>query len=373
MTRRTGISGIRERVPRLMLLYGTAMFCIASMSASAATRSDAAPPKYKAIFEPVNYTEDLELTDVHFTSADVGWVTGAAGTILHTTDGGKTWTAQLGGDPKAVDRPIRDLRFLDGTHGWAVQSTGVGDHTLLATSDGLNWESTGTVGQHRSDYLFTSPSTGFYTHADKIFQTIDGGKRWRPVFSCAMKVEINGLAREVRCNLEKLAFPSANVGYALSQRLDKAGFAVVKTEDGGTTWKSWVVLPGEDAKESALFFTDDRTGFFRALNGKLFRTTDGGVTWTGVTGHPAGKPEIRFAGAVGWMCHYQTLTYTTDGGRHWTSREIPFPASVAGFSLPQPDRGYVVGDHGMVYRYRIVPVGYSVKGMLGAPMMIRHK
>jgi photosystem II stability/assembly factor-like uncharacterized protein len=153
----------------------------------------------------------------------------------------------------------------------------------------------------------------------------------------------------------------------------KIGFAVVKTVDGGETWKSWVVLPGENAKESALFFTDDKTGFLRVLSGKLFRTTDGGLTWTGIVGHPSGKPEIKFAGSVGWMCNYKTLTYTTDGGRHWTSREIAFPASVRAFSLPQPDRGYVVGDHGMVYRYRIVPIGYSVKGMLDAPMMIQSK
>ena len=36
-------------------------------------------PKFKAIWEPVNYKEDLALTDVFFASADVGWVTGEHG------------------------------------------------------------------------------------------------------------------------------------------------------------------------------------------------------------------------------------------------------------------------------------------------------
>jgi photosystem II stability/assembly factor-like uncharacterized protein len=45
----------------------------------------------------------------------------------------------------------------------------------------------------------------------------------------------------------------------------------------------------------------------------------------------------------------------TDGGRHWTAREVRFPAPVIAFSLPARDRGYVVGDQGMIYRYRIVP------------------
>jgi hypothetical protein len=31
------------------------------------------------------------------------------------------------------------------------------------------------------------------------------------------------------------------------------------------------------------------------------------------------------------------------------------------------DRGYAVGGHGMVYRYRVVPVDYAAKGMIAAP------
>jgi Photosynthesis system II assembly factor YCF48 len=55
---------------------------------------ESAKPRFKAIWEPVNYKEDLNLTDVFFTSDEVGWVTGEHGTILHTKDGGNTWTPQ---------------------------------------------------------------------------------------------------------------------------------------------------------------------------------------------------------------------------------------------------------------------------------------
>jgi hypothetical protein len=37
--------------------------------------------------------------------------------------------------------------------------------------------------------------------------------------------------------------------------------------------------------------------------------------------------------------------------------------------LPARDRGYAAGEHGMVYRYRIVPVAYTSKGMLSATMI----
>jgi hypothetical protein len=41
----------------------------------------------------------------------------------------------------------------------------------------------------------------------------------------------------------------------------------------------------------------------------------------------------------------------------------------ASLSLPQRDSAYVVGDHGMVYRYRVVPIEYTAKGALDAPVM----
>ena len=54
------------------------------------------------------------------------------------------------------------------------------------------------------------------------------------------------------------------------------------------------------------------------------------------------------------------------------SQPVAFPAGVEAFSLVQPDRGYAVGEHGMVYRYRIVPFAYTTAGMLEAPAMVRR-
>jgi hypothetical protein len=74
--------------------------------------------RYKAIWEPVNYKEDLEFTDVFFVNDKVGWVSGDAGgglkggVILHTQDGGDNWTIQLG-DPQSSQRAYRELRSKD--------------------------------------------------------------------------------------------------------------------------------------------------------------------------------------------------------------------------------------------------------------------
>jgi hypothetical protein len=49
--------------------------------------------------------------------------------------------------------------------------------------------------------------------------------------------------------------------------------------------------------------------------------------------------------------------------------EVRLPAGINASSLPARDRGYVVGDHGMVYRYRIVPIEYTAKGMIAATVI----
>src|SRR5437773_4385671 len=321
--------------------------------------------RFKAIWEPVNVRDDLELMSLHFATADEGWVAGgrsvmAGGVILHTKDGGANWEVQLG-DPQSSDRAYRDLRFVEPKIGFAVQSTGGGDHQLLRTTDGQNWAPSGTVGQHRTDYRFISADVGFYAGGAEIYRTRNGGRTWEPVYQCRVKAEINGLTRDVNCEFDQLYFVDANVGYATSRRIESgAGFVMAKTEDGGATWTPWVILPGEDGKEGALHFFDANTGVMRTINGKVFRTTDGGKTWTSVPGQIDGKPNIEFADAeVGWMVRYNSMMYTTNGGKSWVSRNIGFPASVTACSLVQRDRRYAASPDGMVYRHRIVPTDYT--------------
>jgi len=340
-------------------------------SAAASQKSE---PKFKAIWEPVNVKQDLELSSVHFISPEEGWVAGGStsmkgGVIFHTADAGANWELQLG-DPQSSDRSYRDLQFLGGTPGWAVQSTGVGDHKLLRL-DGKEWKEAGTVAQHRGDYRFISAEVGFVTSSRGIMRTDDGGRQWKAVHPCQMTVEVNGLSRNLTCEFAKLFFLNDRMGWAISNAGPaRAGFVIARTQDGGATWESSVVLPGEDPREGSIGFTDENHGAL-LTGGKFFYTADGGKTWTGATGEIGGKPKIEFAGAnVGWAIRYRQMSYTVDGGHHWLSRDIAFPASVEAFSLVRPDSGYAVGEHGMVYRYRVVPIEYTSKGMLAAPVMV---
>lgn len=332
----------------------------------------AATGKFKAVFEPVNYSQDMRLNDVGFATEEIGWVAGDKGLILYTSDGGKTWMPQLGGDPQNAAPDVQALRVLSEKVAFAAQPAASGDHALLRTTDGENWTQSGTVAQHRGDFEFTSAETGAYVSGDGIFHTVNAGKTWKKAYTCRLSITIQGLARQVDCHFEDLHFPSPQVGYAVSRSIEGVAFVVAKTTDGGATWTAWPVDFAKPGGEHA-YFLDEQRGFARLWGGNVLRTDDGGKTWTAVAGLTlAGGKAARLDFAdqeVGWGVEGQTMAFTTDGGRRWTMRDLSFPTRVNAFSLPSRQRGYVVGDHGMVYRYRIVPIGYSVPLMIAAPMM----
>jgi hypothetical protein len=132
----------------------------------------------------------------------------------------------------------------------------------------------------------------------------------------------------------------------------------MKSVDGGASWAAAAFIESQNGTEGGLFFIDENTGYFAAKDAKgAFRTTDGGRTWAGMAAAAVHRRILFADPEVGWSMRYAQLSYTTDGGRRWSSRTIDFPAFPNAFSLPRRDVAYAVGEHGMIYRYRIVPPG----------------
>lgn len=339
---------------------------------------------FKGIFEPVNYGKDINLTDVFFVTPDVGWVSGAHATILKTTNGGTTWTPQLGGDPGSNEPEIGQLRFLDRTHGWAIQ----GGSRLLRTADGQKWEEVNgkfPPGVPVLDYAFTSANHGILLggNGDAFYVTNDGGQQWQTVIPCQLSVNVQGLAQTPNCHFIKLQMLSPSSGLALAwwSSTQDERLVIFRTDDAGAHW-NFVVPDVKDSRYADAFFTDLKHGVLVFNNdARTCVTNDGGKSWhILVSGNIALKGPLRFADPeVGWVVGPSPdnsdtvrVSFSTDGGEHWKmSRNIAFPTgrTELKFAFARRDRAYVIGPHGMIYRYRVVPTTYTVAHMLEGPVM----
>ena len=73
---------------------------------------------------------DVMLTSVAFADPNNGWAVGHDAVILHTADGGDTWTLQ--NFQPDLNKPLFDVLFLDARTGFAVGAYGL----MLTTTDG---------------------------------------------------------------------------------------------------------------------------------------------------------------------------------------------------------------------------------------------
>ncbi len=74
------------------------------------------------------------LTSVAFANARSGWAAGHDAIILHTRDGGETWSKQF--EAREAEAPILDLSFADSGHGLAVGAFAL---TLETADGGVTW------------------------------------------------------------------------------------------------------------------------------------------------------------------------------------------------------------------------------------------
>jgi photosystem II stability/assembly factor-like uncharacterized protein len=203
-------------------------------------------------------------TDVFFVNADVGWTSGAFGTILKTEDGGQNWTVQ----PAPTKAWIGSLFFISPDEGWAITD----DQELLYTEDGgVNWTVLFTSDNAMLDIHFVNSEKGFMTgHIGTgaiISETLDGGLSWaqHDFFPDKIIYDFNFLD-------DQHAWVGGRDGL------------IVHTEDGGENWERTYL--GTDIDFISVSFTDDQNGWaagsrylspgFETI---VYHTANGGFTW----------------------------------------------------------------------------------------------
>mgnify|MGYP001176425396 CR=1 FL=1 len=79
----------------------------------------------------------------------------------------------------------------------------------------------------------------------------------------------------VDITLTSVAFPSANVGFVVGHES-----TILKTEDGGVTWRVLRFKPEEEKFYLDVWFADSMRGHVLGTDGELWTTSNGGETWS---------------------------------------------------------------------------------------------
>ena len=221
---------MRKRMNRICFAFGLFLaIAIVSQMLTAQTPARKTAPatqsKFKAIWEPVNVKEDLALTSVNFVSPDEGWVTG--GTDFderrrHCAH--ERWWRDVG-DPvrrPGIRRPrLRPFAFSRCENRLRRSMYGQ-RRSPSAADDGWEDLDAGRRRQTAPERLPVRVSTvGFVSAGDDILRTSDGGKKWTSVYECRVKAEVQGLTRDMPCQVSALYFVDANTGFGVTRDLGR--------------------------------------------------------------------------------------------------------------------------------------------------------
>ncbi len=166
------------------------------------------------------------LTAVSFSGATQGWAVGHWGAIVHTADGGETWSVQRGDTNE--DRPLFAVHFFDEREGIAVGLWSL----VLATEDG-----------------------GAHWHAVTLPAPPDGGRADRNLL--AAFADAHGTL-----------FVAAERGMVLRSRDRGRSWDYLDTGYKGSFWTGTALRDG--------------TLLVGGLRGSIYRSTDGGAHWQAV-------------------------------------------------------------------------------------------
>jgi photosystem II stability/assembly factor-like uncharacterized protein len=150
-------------------------------------------------------------------------------------------------------------------------------------------------------------------------------------------------------NLYAVEFVNENIGFI-------AGYSgsVFKTEDGGETWSAIYIGVNELIRH--LSFVDANNGWAVGHRGSILHTADGGFTWV-VQKQDEGNylRDISFADVNnGWAVgHGAAIWHTSDGGKNWEKqtltgfdgRDLP---RLHGVVAKDADSAILVGEFGMI-------------------------
>jgi photosystem II stability/assembly factor-like uncharacterized protein len=223
----------------------------------------------------------------------------AAGAVRKSTDGGHTWKTVFvpkqwdGGVSRVAIAPTRPESLYAITHAFYSGATTI----YKSTNAGRTWRPTGGASSLPPSCCWDStdalavdsqnPQTLYAAVGGSILATTDGGATWQPMMNGLPAIGVTSLATDPRRTGTLYAtVDTSQTSKSKTGNIEKSIGAIYKTTDGGQTWSA--VFSGFGVEKIAVDPTRPSTVYAGGLAGRsptrpntfrLLRSTNGGRTW----------------------------------------------------------------------------------------------
>ena len=213
--------------------------------------------------------------------------------------------------PNLGNRQISDITFLDSLTGYSVTnnlSPGDTGYILKTTNGGDIWNYYFTVNRGFTALDFININTGYACGGSGggttyLSKTTNAGLNW---------FLVNSPSAEKWDDMSVLN--NDTIWLVESENLTGGVFT---TMNGGLNW-----TVNNSIKPDKIYMYNSRIGFCSRSGTSLYKTTNGGVSWSTIIGEN-GFRDIHFIDSLnGWKAN-GTMKKTTDGGLNWSAQVMP--------------------------------------------------
>ncbi len=284
----------------------------------------------------------LWVNQVHFLNENEGWASTTGNTVLHTSNGGATWTPVTPGASG-----FNSVRFLDASLGWAG-----GLYSITRTANGGgSWNYNLYPSQYFRNSHFPVSST--------VCWAVGGGtdpvsgmpcrSYYRQTFTgSSWSIYQWNYCGAGNQGLSELYMIDANNGIAVG------GSGMIKQiTNGSGTPAFYSLTSGTTQPLYGVHMLDINVGWVVGGAGTVLKTTDGGATWTWKpSGTTSDLNAVHFIDSLnGWAVgDAGVIVSSTDGGETWAPETSGVSADFRGVYAVSASTCYAVGQSGTILK-----------------------
>jgi photosystem II stability/assembly factor-like uncharacterized protein len=295
------------------------------------------PPTVNGGWVQLSSGTSQNLTSLYQFNEDSVVVVGSSGTILRTDNKGSDWNVIT----SPTTNNFTGTHFPSNDIGYAITYQG---NVAQTTNNGTSWSLVGTTGMATisSGVFFVSESSGTYVGNNNLVM----GQSITDVYATTNSgASVTQTYQVTSYNYfgKSVYFIDGNIGFFTNTYGN-----VYKSTNGGGTWTTNYTY-SQVRSLNGIHFPDNNTGYIVGSSGVILKTTNQGASWTDISYGTSTYNSVYFLSTTeGYVVGSAgKIIYTTDGGSSWT--DVPSGTSSTLNAIMYKDgKGYIVGDNGVI-------------------------